>query len=238
MIGGVLSPLFKALGSLVLWAAAAAEARPAGHTASEPTIWIPAAAVLFSLGLVVLAARWGRLYTQTLRDTLEQGSVELPGGGSEDAVATLIDGPRLAILLEAIDRGSQRSRELALELLRPHRSALVLAAMAQRLGSPSESIRITALRWLAVEPQPSLLPLLQIRWDNPSASVAERIALLEAAGRSAPALLGADPGRWLPPATPTAPSTSRLRSRRRAVGDIRGLATALLARQGGSCAPP
>ena len=77
--------------------------------------WITALALVLAFTVTVLSSRWGALYARTLRETLEEGSVDAVGTheGNEDLMP-MIDGPRLKVLLDAIDTGSPRSRELAL----------------------------------------------------------------------------------------------------------------------------
>ena len=82
------------------------------------------------------------------------------------------------VLLEAIDTGSPRSRELALELLRSHRSNLVSRAMQQRMRHPFEPVRIAALRWMSEEHTPDLEIHLRQRWGEPRISDRERVAAL------------------------------------------------------------
>lgn len=188
VLWGILAPLLKALGALLLWAFAAT----LDHE------WITLLALGLSLGVTVLSTRWGNLYARTLQETLEEGSVDALGGseGTEDLIP-MIDGPRLRVLLEAIDTGSPRSRELALELLRPHRSNMVQKAMQARVRHPFEPVRIAALRWLSEEPSASLETHLKQRWVERAISDRERVALLEAAGSSGAALLGAETARWV-----------------------------------------
>lgn len=209
-LGGIAAPLLKALGALALWG-----------TAAVGLQGLATAGLVLALGLVLLGTHWGKVYTRSLRETLAEGSVEMPrhtlGGAGLLALPLalpLIDGPRLALLLEAIDHGSRRARALALELLMPHRAAMVARAMAARILSPREPVRIAALRWHAAEPAAMLRPELRSRWQEPSLSPAERVALLEAAGPAAPLLLGHDAERWLAlpaggeTAAPQAPATS------------------------------
>jgi HEAT repeat protein len=153
---------------------------------------------VFATGVTILSTRWGSLYARTLRETLEDGSVDAVGitDGTEDIIP-MIDGPRLRVLMEAIDSGSPRSRELALELLRSHRSNLVQKAMQARIRHPFEPVRIAALRWLSEEPNPELETHLKQRWVERNISDRERVALLEAASSLAPTLLGQETQRWL-----------------------------------------
>ncbi|MCS6915035.1 MAG: cyclic nucleotide-binding domain-containing protein [Myxococcales bacterium] len=188
VLGSILQPMLKAVGALVLWAMAA----------GVHERWIAPCALALTSGMVALSTRWGRLYARTLQQTLEEGSVEIAEEVDEDkAMVPLIDGPRLKVLLGAIDNGSPRSRELALQMLRPHRSGLVQRAMLERLDSPVAAVRTAALRWFAVEPQSELAPQLRRRFAAAQLSLSERIALLEAAGPEAPSLLGANIADWL-----------------------------------------
>lgn len=191
-LSGVVTPLLKATGALALLALGSLY-RPG---------WLLLPVVLMSVGLLMLSHRWGRLYAQALSRTLEEGSIEGTElmGADPEAVLPLLDGPRLAILLGVIDQGSKgsaRSRQLALDLLRPHRSALVRRALQQRLQHADEVVRIAALRWFAAEPaDAALLARLRASWAQQERSAAERIALLEAAGAAAPALIEDGQG-WL-----------------------------------------
>ncbi|MFO0575948.1 MAG: cyclic nucleotide-binding domain-containing protein [Polyangia bacterium] len=188
VLGGIMQPLIKAVGALLLWASAAAVG---SHH-------LTGAAVVMAIGVTILSMRWGALYARTLRETLEEGSVDAIGSAdaNEDLIP-MIDGPRLRVLLEAIDTGSQRSRELALELLRSHRSNLVAKAMQARIRHPFEPVRIAALRWLADEPNPELETHLKQRWQERNISDKERVALLQAAGPLGAMLIGEDTGRWV-----------------------------------------
>lgn len=191
-LGSIVGPLIKAVGALLLWGAATA----------VPNSYILVMALLITLSLAALSTRWGRIYERTLRDTLEEGSVDMLGEDAEDeALVPLIDGPRLEILVQALVKGSPRSRELALEMLRPHRSSLVHRAMKDLLGHADPGVRIAALRWFAAEPDPELLEALRARWAAPQEALPpeERVALLQAAGPWATVLLGegADLERWL-----------------------------------------
>ena len=182
-MGGVVGPLLKAFGSMLLCLAVAV-----------PRVWVVATGLTIALGLVALSSRWGSIYARALQKTLEDGSVGSSSHGGE--LIALIDGPRLKLLLEAIDNGSTRSRELALELLRHHRVGMVRTAMRARLANPSENVRIAALKWFAAEPSAELEAHAIARWSAPDASEAERIALLEAT-RVPEALLGPELQRWL-----------------------------------------
>jgi len=188
VLWGILAPLIKALGALLLW----------GFAATLEHDWITALALLLSLGVTVLSTRWGSLYARTLQETLEEGSVDSAGAAdaNEDLIP-MIDGPRLRVLLEAIDTGSPRSRELAMELLRPHRSNMVQKAMQARVRHDFEPVRIAALRWLSEEPSPALETHLQQRWTERNISDRERVALLEAAGPLGATLLGDEVTKWV-----------------------------------------
>lgn len=194
VLWGILAPLIKAFGALLLW----------GFAATLDHEWITALALLLSLGVTVLSSRWGTLYARTLQETLEEGSVDSVGAAeaNEDLIP-MIDGPRLRVLLEAIDTGSPRSRELALELLRPHRSNMVQKAMQARVRHPFEPVRIAALRWLSEEPTASLETHLKQRWAERTISDRERVALLEAAGPRGAGLIGEDTGRWVTAQNPS-----------------------------------
>ncbi len=188
VLWGILAPLIKAFGALLLW----------GFAATLEHEWITGLALVLSLGVTVLSMRWGSLYARTLQETLEEGSVDFIGAGdANEDVIPMIDGPRLRVLLEAIDVGSPRSRELALELLRPHRSNMVQKAMQARVRHPFEPVRIAALRWLAEEPSASLETHLKQRWAERAISDRERVALLEAAGPRGAALIGEETARWM-----------------------------------------
>ncbi|HNN95249.1 MAG TPA: cyclic nucleotide-binding domain-containing protein [Pseudomonadota bacterium] len=193
VLGGILQPLTKAIGALLLWAFAATLEHE----------WITGLALFLSFAVTVLSSRWGALYARTLRETLEEGSVDatMSQDGNEDLMP-MIDGPRLKVLLEAIDTGSPRSRELALELLRPHRSNLVQKAMQARVRHHYEPVRIAALRWLAQEPNDALDTHLKQRWEERSISDAERVAILDAAGARGAMLLSEDRERWLSASDP------------------------------------
>ena len=188
VLGGLLQPLLKAVGALVLWAVAAnVDAR-----------WISMSAVLLALAVTVLSSQWGNLYARALRETLEEGSVDALGStDANEELIPMIDGPRLRVLLEAIDTGSPRSRELALELLRSHRSNLVSKAMQSRMRHPFEPVRIAALRWLAEEPNPDFETHLKQRWAERNITDKERVALLQAAGSGGASLIGDETARWL-----------------------------------------
>ena len=188
VLGGILQPLTKAVGALLLW----------GFAATLDHEWITALALVLAFAVTVLSSRWGALYARTLRETLDEGSVDAVGthDGNEDLMP-MIDGPRLKVLLEAIDTGSPRSRELALELLRPHRSNLVQKAMQARVRHNYEPVRIAALRWLAEEPNASLESHLKQRWAERAISDVERVALLDAAGPAGATLVVEDTERWL-----------------------------------------
>lgn len=188
VLGGIMQPLIKAVGALLLWVSSAA-------VGSKHLMGV---AVVMAVGVTILSMRWGALYARTLRETLEEGSVDAIGSAdaNEDLIP-MIDGPRLRVLLEAIDTGSQRSRELALELLRSHRSNLVAKAMQARIRHPFEPVRIAALRWLADEPNPELETHLKQRWQEKNISDKERVALLQAAGPLGAVLIGDDTTRWV-----------------------------------------
>lgn len=186
-LAGVLTPLLKAGGSAVL------KALDSLHH-PELLLWT---AMAMTLALVAMSSRWGALYARTLRETLEEGSFEAPDAEATGLPLPLIDGPRLKILLEAVDTGSPRARELALELLGPHRQAGVTRAMQERLRHRFEAVRVAALRWLAAEPSAELQAHLRARWAEPKVSDTERIALLEAAGSGATALLHSELSRWV-----------------------------------------
>jgi HEAT repeat protein len=189
VLWGILAPLIKAFGALLLW----------GFAATLEHEWITALALVLSLGVTVLSTRWGSLYARTLQETLEEGSVDSVGGAGDanEDLIPLIDGPRLRVLLEAIDTGSPRSRELALELLRPHRSNMVQKAMQARVRHPFEPVRIAALRWLSEEPSASLETHLKQRWAERTISDRERVALLEAAGPLGAGLIREETHRWV-----------------------------------------
>lgn len=188
VLWGILAPLIKAFGALLLW----------GFAATLDHEWITGLALVLSLGVTILSSRWGSLYARTLQETLEEGSVDSLGAGEagEDLIP-MIDGPRLRVLLEAIDTGSPRSRELALELLRPHRSNMVQKAMQARVRHPFEPVRIAALRWLSEEPSSALETHLKQRWAERAISDRERVALIEAAGPLGAGLIGEDTNRWV-----------------------------------------
>jgi hypothetical protein len=181
-LGGVIAPLLKALGALALCFAAAA-----------PRIWLLSGALVIGVGLIALSLRWGRIYASALERTLAEGIV---GAGEGEPLVPLIDGPRLSILLAAIDTGSTHARALALQLLQPHRTGVVRQAMLQRLDSPVEHIRIGALQWLQAQPSEELERTVRERFARKETSDAERIALLEAT-RAPAALLSGNLERWL-----------------------------------------
>jgi hypothetical protein len=188
VLGGILNPIIKAIGALLLWAGAA----------SVDPRYLTSAAVVLALLVTLLGTRWGSLYARTLRETLEDGSVDAASHADpNEELIPMIDGPRLRVLLAAIDTGAPRSRELALELLRSHRSNLVSRAMQQRMRHPFEPVRIAALRWMAEEHTPDLESHLRQRWSEPKLSDRERVALLSAAGPIGASLLGDDTARWV-----------------------------------------
>ena len=188
VLGGILSPIIKAIGALMLWAFAT----------TLPPLYLTGFAAVMALLVTILGTRWGSLYARTLRETLEDGSVDASNeSGMNEELIPMIDGPRLRVLLEAIDTGSPRSRELALELLRSHRSNLVLKAMQVRIRHSFEPVRIAALRWLAEEPTPELEQHLKDRWTERNVTDRERVALLKAAGPAGAQLIGDDTSRWV-----------------------------------------
>ena len=206
VLGGILNPIIKAAGALLLW----------GVESVVDARYLTGAAIVMALLVTLLGSRWGTLYARTLRETLEDGSVDATGhSDAHEELIPMIDGPRLRVLLEAIDTGSPRSRELALELLRSHRSNLVSRAMQQRMRHPFEPVRIAALRWMSEEHTPDLEVHLRQRWGEPRISDRERVAILEAAGPMGSSLLGEDTSRWvtsLSPALRSAAIATLLRS--------------------------
>lgn len=195
VLGGIMSPTIKAVGALLLFVAKSASVNPAAFTGL---------AIILAVLVTMLSTRWGTIYAQTLRETLEEGSVESLGSTeAAENLVPMIDGPRLRVLLEAIDTGSPRSRELALDLLRSQRSNLVAKAMMVRLKDKGEPVRIAAMRWLADEPDQTLIAHLRQRWLVPDLSDLERQAVLEAAGALGASLIGDDTARWL--TTPNLP---------------------------------
>jgi hypothetical protein len=185
-LAGVVAPLLKAIGALALVFAA-----------EVPQKWLLMAAVALALGLTALALRWGGIYARALERTLAEGTV---GGGDDEPLVPFIDGPRLSILLDAIDSGKHHARELALELLGPHRGGIVQKAMRARLDAPDEAVRVIALRWLAThtsnEDAGELESLVRARFARAETSDAERVALLGAT--AAPAQLVCDNlSHWL-----------------------------------------
>ena len=184
-----MSPFIKAVGALVLFIAKTASINPSLLTG---------VAIILAVLVTMLSTRWGSIYAQTLRETLEEGSVEALGTTeAAENLVPMIDGPRLRVLLEAIDSGTPRSRELALDLLRTQRSNLVAKAMQTRLTNKSEPVRIAALRWLADEPDQLLEAHVKQRWLVPDLSDIERQAILDAAGGLGAVLIGDDTARWL-----------------------------------------
>lgn len=179
--GGVVAPLLKAAGSLAILGLAG---RPG---------WVLGSALLVAATLASLCLRWRRLYVRTLRQTIEDGAL---GTSGPPDLPDLLDGPKLEMLLDSIDRGTPRSRRLALEWLRPQRETAVRRGMTDRLTSPEEAVRVLALRWLSDEPPTAeTQALLAARWRDPSLSEPERIAVMQAAGRAAAALFGPDLAR-------------------------------------------
>lgn len=183
LIAGVIAPVLKAVGSLALVL-----------TAHVDRAWLLAAAIGIALGLTLLAGRWGVIYARALERTLAEGSI----GQSDEPFVPLIDGPRLSILLNAIDTGGHHSRELALELLAPHGSGIVERAMRARLDAPDEAVRVLALRWLAAQSPGSADASLRARFASPQTTDAERIALLAAN----PTLIADDWMTWLSAPSP------------------------------------
>ena len=189
VLGGIMSPFIKAVGALMLFIAKSASINPSLLTGI---------AIILAVLVTMLSTRWGTIYAQTLRETLEEGSVEALGSTeAAENLVPMIDGPRLRVLLEAIDMGTPRSRELALDLLRTQRSNLVAKAMQTRLNNKFEPVRIAALRWLADEPDQTLEAHLKQRWLVPDLSDNERQAILDAAGALGAVLIGDDTARWL-----------------------------------------
>jgi hypothetical protein len=175
-IAGVVAPLLKAVGALALVFAA-----------DVPQKWLLSAAVTLSLGLMALSLRWGTIYARALERTLAEGTV---GGGDDEPLVPFIDGPRLSILLSVVDSGKHHARELALELLRPHREGIVRKEMRARVDAPDEAVRTLALRWFAAQSDDELESLVRARFARPETSDAERVALLGAT--RSPALLLCD----------------------------------------------
>lgn len=181
LIAGVVAPVLKAVGSLALVL-----------TAHVDRSWLLGAAIGIAFGLTLLSGRWGAIYARALERTLAEGSIG-DRTNDDEPIAPLIDGPRLSILLRAIDSGGHHSRELALELLLPHGSGLVERAMRARLDSSDEAVRILALRWLAAQSPGSADASLRARFTSRETTDAERIALLAAN----PALVADDWATWL-----------------------------------------
>jgi len=179
--GGVVAPLLKAVGSLAILGLAGRHG------------WVLGSALLVAATLALLCLAWRPLYVRTLRQTIEDGTL---GAAGHPDLPSVLDGPRLAVLLDTIDHGSPRSRRLALEWLRPQREPVVRTAMWERLSSPEEAVRVLALRWISDEaPTAEGEALLAARWGDPSLSASERIATMQAAGRAAAALFGSDLAR-------------------------------------------
>lgn len=189
VLGGIMSPSIKAVGALLLFVA---------KSLSIHSSILIGLAIILAVLVTMLSTRWGSIYAQTLRETLEEGSVDALGSTeAAENLVPVIDGPRLRVLLEAVDTGSPRSRELALDLLRSQRSNLVAKNMQARLKDRAEPVRIAAMRWLADEPNQTLETHLRQRWLVPDLSETEREAVLEAAGPLGASLIGEDTARWL-----------------------------------------
>ena len=105
VLGGIPQPLTKAIGALLLWAFAATLEHE----------WITGLALFLSFAVTVLSSRWGALYARTLRETLEEGSVDATMSLGRQRRPDADDRwPAPQGAAEAIDTGSPRSRELAL----------------------------------------------------------------------------------------------------------------------------